>query len=62
MAGWSSIRIKSAKELRKNPNAYFYRHVAPHEHQACPQSTTWIAPAASCLLTMPRHTCRQKAS
>ena len=33
MAGWSSIRLKSAKELRKNPNAYFYRHVAPHEEQ-----------------------------
>ncbi len=29
----AAIRIKSAKELRKNPNAYFYRHVAPHEEQ-----------------------------
>ena len=35
MTGWSAIRIKSAKELRKNPNAYFYRHVAPHEEQVC---------------------------
>lgn len=25
--------MKSAKELRKNPNAFFYRHVAPHEQQ-----------------------------
>ena len=38
MAGWSSIRIKSAKELRKNPNAFFYRHVAPHEEQVSPCS------------------------
>lgn len=49
MAGWSSIRIKSAKELRKNPNAYFYRHVAPHEHQVCPlphrNCTSSIMPA-----------------
>ena len=39
MAGWSAIRLKSAKELRKNPNAFFYRHVAPHEKQVlwqCP--------------------------
>ena len=49
MAGWSSIRIKSAKELRKNPNAYFYRHVVPHEHQVCPlphrNCTSSIMPA-----------------
>ena len=32
--GWSSIRAKSAKMLRTNPNAYFYRHVAPDKHQA----------------------------
>ena len=33
MADWSSVRRKSAKELKKNPNAFFYRHVAPHEEQ-----------------------------
>jgi hypothetical protein len=55
MAGWSSIRIKSAKELRKNPNAYFYRHVASHEHQARPlphlNCTSSIMPRWQCLGT-----------
>ena len=32
--GWSDARAFSATQLRKNPNSYFYRHVAPHEQQA----------------------------
>lgn len=31
--GWSDARAHSATQLRKNPNAYFYRHVAPHQQQ-----------------------------
>lgn len=31
--GWSGARAFSHTQLRKNPNAYFYRHVAPHEQQ-----------------------------
>jgi Myb-like DNA-binding domain len=32
--GWSDAKAFSATQLRKNPNAYFYRHVAPHQSQA----------------------------
>lgn len=32
--GWSDARAFAATQLRKNPNSYFYRHVAPHEVQA----------------------------
>ncbi|KAK9828638.1 hypothetical protein WJX72_001241 [[Myrmecia] bisecta] len=32
--GWSDARAFSATQLQKNPNTYFYRHVAPHEVQA----------------------------
>ena len=32
-SGWSSARAQSSKRLRSNPNAFFYRHVAPHEQQ-----------------------------
>ncbi|PSC70396.1 transcription factor [Micractinium conductrix] len=32
--GWSDARAFSHTQLVKNPNAYFYRHVAPHEQQA----------------------------
>jgi len=32
--GWSDARAFSATQMKKNPNAYFYRHVAPHESQA----------------------------
>ncbi|KAL4448427.1 hypothetical protein ABPG75_005646 [Micractinium tetrahymenae] len=32
--GWSDARAFSHTQLLKNPNAYFYRHVAPHEQQA----------------------------
>lgn len=31
--GWSDARAFAATQLQKNPNAYFYRHVAPHEQQ-----------------------------
>ena len=31
--GWSNARAHSATMLASNPNAYFYRHVAPHEEQ-----------------------------
>lgn len=31
--GWSDARAFSHTQLVKNPNAYFYRHVAPHEQQ-----------------------------
>lgn len=31
--GWSDARAFSHTQLQKNPNAYFYRHVAPHEQQ-----------------------------
>ncbi len=34
MHGWSNARAFSATQLTINPNAYFYRHVAPHEEQA----------------------------
>ncbi|CAL8468758.1 g8298 [Coccomyxa elongata] len=34
MHGWSNARAFSATQLRTNPNAYFYRHVAPDEEQA----------------------------
>lgn len=33
MHGWSTARAHSATLLTNNPNAYFYRHVAPHEEQ-----------------------------
>jgi hypothetical protein len=32
--GWSDARAFSHTQLTKNPNAFFYRHVAPHEQQA----------------------------
>jgi hypothetical protein len=31
--GWSEAKAFAATMLRKNPNTYFYRHVAPHETQ-----------------------------
>ncbi len=31
--GWSDARAFAHTQLRKNPNVYFYRHVAPHEQQ-----------------------------
>lgn len=31
--GWSDARAFSFTQLQKNPNAYFYRHVVPHEQQ-----------------------------
>ncbi|KAK9914797.1 hypothetical protein WJX75_000675 [Coccomyxa subellipsoidea] len=34
MHGWSNARAFSATQLRTNPNAYFYRHVAPDQEQA----------------------------
>lgn len=33
--GWSEAKAFAATMLRKNPNTYFYRHVAPHEAQVC---------------------------
>jgi hypothetical protein len=33
--GWSAARAWAATQLQANPNAYFYRHVAPDQHQAC---------------------------
>lgn len=33
--GWSEAKAFAATMLRKNPNTYFYRHVAPHETQVC---------------------------
>eukprot|EP00127_Corallochytrium_limacisporum_P004176 Clim_evm121s157 gene=Clim_evmTU121s157 len=32
-SGWSSIKFVSSKLLKKNPNAYFYRHCAPGVQQ-----------------------------
>lgn len=32
--GWSDARAFAASQLRKNPNAYFYRHTAPGQPQA----------------------------
>lgn len=32
--GWSDAKAFSATQLRKNPNAYFYRHVAPDQRQS----------------------------
>ncbi|PNH04561.1 hypothetical protein TSOC_009254 [Tetrabaena socialis] len=32
--GWSDARAFAAGQLRKNPNAFFYRHTAPGEEQA----------------------------
>ncbi|GAB4817289.1 hypothetical protein N2152v2_004335 [Parachlorella kessleri] len=32
--GWSDARAFAHTMLKKNPNSYFYRHVAPHEQQA----------------------------
>jgi hypothetical protein len=32
--GWSGARAKSAMMLQTNPNAFFYRHVAPDKQQA----------------------------
>lgn len=40
--GWSSARAFAATQLRKNPNAFFYRHTAPHLEQA-QVGLTWIA-------------------
>ncbi len=31
--GWSDARAFAATQLRKNPNSYFYRHVAPDQVQ-----------------------------
>jgi hypothetical protein len=31
--GWSDARAFAATQLKKNPNSYFYRHVAPHQVQ-----------------------------
>jgi hypothetical protein len=31
--GWSDAKAFSSTQLQKNPNAYFYRHVAPGETQ-----------------------------
>lgn len=32
--GWSDAKAFAATQLRKNPNAYFYRHVAPDQQQS----------------------------
>ncbi|KAG2426374.1 hypothetical protein HYH02_014802 [Chlamydomonas schloesseri] len=32
--GWSDARAFAASQMRKNPNAYFYRHTAPGQPQA----------------------------
>lgn len=32
--GWSDAKAFAATMLRKSPNTYFYRHVAPHKTQA----------------------------
>ncbi|GMH39675.1 hypothetical protein BSKO_07573 [Bryopsis sp. KO-2023] len=32
--GWSDARAYASTMLKKNPNSYFYRHVAPHQKQA----------------------------
>ena len=37
--GWSNARAHSATMLTSNPNAYFYRHVAPHEEQVTCMAT-----------------------
>mmetsp|Transcript_33203 Transcript_33203/g.73397 ORF Transcript_33203/g.73397 Transcript_33203/m.73397 type:complete len:279 (-) Transcript_33203:146-982(-) len=37
--GSSSAKLKSSTQLHSYPNAYFYRHVAPHEKQAMGQWT-----------------------
>ena len=31
--GWSRVQASSAAQMRSNPNAYFYRHVAPGQTQ-----------------------------
>lgn len=31
--GWSDARAFASTQLQKNPNSFFYRHVAPHEQQ-----------------------------
>lgn len=31
--GWSNARAFSATQLRQNPNAFFYRNVAPDQEQ-----------------------------
>lgn len=31
--GWSEAKAFAATMLKKNPNTYVYRHVAPHEQQ-----------------------------
>lgn len=42
MHGWSNARAFSATQLRTNPNAYFYRHVAPDQEQVV--ATRWPRP------------------
>jgi len=32
--GWSGARAHAATQLRRNPNAFFYRHVEPGQRQA----------------------------
>lgn len=38
--GWSDARAFSSTQLKKNPNTFFYRHVAPHEQQVCERVLT----------------------
>jgi hypothetical protein len=54
--GWSDARAFSHTQLQKNPNAYFYRHVVPHEQQVGSQAgrqraaarAGWLVVLAGC--------------
>jgi hypothetical protein len=48
--GWSDARAFSHTQLQKNPNAYFYRHVVPHEQQVMGRQPgrRWVACLGAC--------------
>ena len=48
--GWSDARAFSHTQLQKNPNAYFYRHVVPHEQQVGSQAGRQAAGGCTCWL------------
>lgn len=52
-AGWSQAQQKAAKQLQSNPNAYFYRHVVPHEKQVHDEST--LSTSTSCFHIYSSH-------
>ena len=51
--GWSDAKARAATQLLKNPNEYFYRHVAPHEAQVAACGCPGVSPAPAAVSHIP---------